>query len=85
MYCGNTRHVEKHHWKKRDNLEAKVKKLKGDMSTFCESTNNFTFQVRTSQAYLSHTYKNEWVVDFGCTHHATKDVSLFSSLDKVVE
>lgn len=28
---------------------------------------------------------NEWVVDFGYTHHIAKDTSLFSSLDIVVE
>jgi hypothetical protein len=46
---------------------------------------NFTFQVETSQALLSHTMQNEWVVDSRCTHHMAKDASLFTSLDKVVE
>jgi hypothetical protein len=35
--------------------------------------------------FLSHYAHNEWVVDSGCTHHMAKYVSLFMSLDKVVE
>jgi hypothetical protein len=55
------------------------------MSTICRPTNNFTFQVETSQALLSHSARNEWVVDPGCTHHMAEDVSLFTYLVKVVE
>jgi hypothetical protein len=29
--------------------------------------------------------KNEWVVDYGFTHHIMKDDSLFSSLDIAIE
>jgi hypothetical protein len=57
-------------------LEVKVKNLEGDVSVVHRSTDNFTFQVRTSQALLLTPHKNEWVVDFGCTHHMAKDASL---------
>jgi hypothetical protein len=83
--CGKSGHVEKTCWKKRDDLEVKVKKLEGDMLVVNQSTDNFTFQVRTSQAFLTHTSQHEWVVDSGRAHHMAKDASLFSYLDKVVE
>ena len=47
--------------------------------------NDFTFSVGNSQALLAQTSHNEWVVDFGCTHHMAKDRSLLSSFDNVVE
>jgi hypothetical protein len=47
QYYGKTRHIEKKIFKKRDNLEEKVKRLEGDMLIVCRPTNNFTFQVRT--------------------------------------
>jgi hypothetical protein len=74
--------VEKTCWKKRDNLEVKVKKLEGDVLVVNQSTDNFTFQVGTSQALLTHTSQHEWVVDFGHTHHMAKYASMFSYLDK---
>jgi hypothetical protein len=72
-------------YKKRDKLKEKVKRLEGDVSVVGQHVDNFTFQVGTSQALLSHSVQNEWVVDFGCTHHMDKDASLFTSLDKCVE
>jgi hypothetical protein len=41
-------------------------------------TDNFTFQV----TLLSHSMQNEWVVDYGCTHHMDRNASLFTSLDE---
>jgi hypothetical protein len=52
------------------------------MFVICRPTDNITFQVGTSQALLSHSVQNEWVVDFGCTHHMAKDASLFTCLDE---
>ena len=43
------------------------------------------FNVVTSKEFQTHTSKNEWVFDSGCTHHMEKDSSLFSSLNKVIE
>jgi hypothetical protein len=63
----------------------KVKKFEGDMSDVRRSTNNFTFQVETSQVFLIHTSQHEWVVYSGYAHHMTNDVSLFSYSDKAVE
>jgi hypothetical protein len=77
--------VEKVCYKKRDDLEEKVKCLEGNMSSERRPTDNFTFQVRTSQALLSHSAQNEWVVDSGCTHHMAKDASLFTWLDEAKE
>jgi hypothetical protein len=42
-YCGNTGHVENKLFKKRENLEEKVKILEGDVSTIHRLTENFTF------------------------------------------
>jgi hypothetical protein len=77
--------VEKVCYKKRDDLEETVKRLKGDISIVHRPTDNFTFQVKTFQALLSHSAQNEWVVDYGCTHLMDKDVSLFTSLDEAKE
>jgi hypothetical protein len=56
------------------------------VSTICRPTNNFTFQVETSHlALLSHSMKNEWVVDSRCPHNMVKHSSLFTSLNKVEE
>jgi hypothetical protein len=41
--------------------------------------------VGTPQALLSHSMQNEWVFDFGCTHHMDKDASLFMSLNEAKE
>jgi len=54
QYCGKTRHVEKVFFKKRGNSEDKVKHLEGDMFDVCQPTDNFTFQVKNSQDFLSH-------------------------------
>lgn len=35
--------------------------------------------------FLDHTSQNEWVVDHACTHHMTKDPSLFSSMEFAIE
>jgi hypothetical protein len=75
--------VDKLCYKKRDDLEEKVKFLEGDVST--RPTDIFTFQVRNSQALLSHSTQNEWVVEFGCTHHMAKDFSLFMWLNEAKE
>jgi hypothetical protein len=55
------------------------------VSTICQPYDNFTFQVITSQALMSHVMQIEWVVDFGCTHHMDKDASLFTWLDEAKE
>jgi len=60
----------------------KVKLLEGAMSIIRRLIDIFTFQFGTSQSLLSHSMKNEWVVDFGCTHHMAKDASLFTWLDE---
>jgi hypothetical protein len=52
---------------------------------FCQPTNNFTFQVRTSQALMSYTTQNEWFVNSECTHHMEKDATLFTILNKAEE
>jgi hypothetical protein len=70
--------MEKIFYKKRDDLEDKLKFLEGDVSGVFQPNDNCTFQVRTSQALLSHTTHNEWVFDFGCTHHMDKDATLFT-------
>ena len=77
--------MDKTCWKKKDYLEVKVKKLEGDVLVVNQSTDNFTSQVGTSQALLTHTSQHEWVVDFGHAHHMAKDASLLSYLDKFFE
>jgi hypothetical protein len=77
--------VDKFCCKKRDDLEEKVKRLEGNMSDVHRPADNFTFQVRTSYALLSHSAQNEWVVESGCTHHMAKDTSLFMWLDEAKE
>ena len=75
-------------WKKTSDLEEKVKQLEGDVEVLLstsQSTNAFTFNVRTSQPLHVHTLKNEWVGDSSSTHHMVKDASLFSSLDMDIE
>ena len=62
-----------------------VKNLEGDMSVVFRLTNNFTFQVETSQALMSHTMHNEWVVDSTCTRHMVKYATLFTRLNKSEE
>jgi hypothetical protein len=81
-YCGNSGHVEKVYFKKRDELKEKVKFLEGYMFVVRRPTNKFTFQVKTSQAFLSHSAQNKWVVNSMCTHHMDKDASLFMWLDE---
>jgi len=54
QYCGNTRDVEKVSYKKRDNLNEKVKHLEGDMPTIHLPIDDFIFQVGNSRALLSH-------------------------------
>jgi hypothetical protein len=46
--------VEKTCYKKRDDLEEKVKHLEGDVSIVRRPTDNFNLQVRTYQDFLSH-------------------------------
>jgi hypothetical protein len=46
--------VEKFFYKKRDDLEVKVKHLEGDVSDVRRPVDNFTFQIKFSQALLSH-------------------------------
>ena len=77
--------MEKVFYKKRGDLEEKIKCLEGDVSVVHQPTDNFTFQVRTSQALLSHSVQKKWVVDSECTHHMAKDSSLFTSLDEAKE
>jgi hypothetical protein len=77
--------VEKVFYKKRDDLEEKVKHLEGDVFVVHQPTDNFIFQVITYHALLSHSMQNEWMVDFGCTHHMAKDASLFTWLDEAKE
>jgi len=84
-YYGKTGHVEKVCFKKRDDLENKVKCLEGDVFIVHQPTDNFTFQVENSQALLSHYAQNEWVVDSRCTRHMDKDASLFMWLDEAKE
>ena len=55
------------------------------MYVVCRPADNFTFQVGTSQALLSHSAQNEWVVDSRCTHHLAKDAFLFMWLDEAKE
>jgi hypothetical protein len=74
--------VEKNCYKKRDDLEEKVKRLEGDVFVVRRPADNFTFQVGTSHALLSHSMQNEWVVDYRCTHHMENDASLFMRLNK---
>jgi hypothetical protein len=62
-----------------------VKNLEGDMFVVFRLTNNFTFQVENYDALLSHFIQNEWVVNFGSTHHMAKDASLFMRLNKSKE
>jgi hypothetical protein len=50
--------VEKKCHKKRDDLEEKVEHLEGDVFIVHQPIDNFTFQVGTSQALLSHTSEN---------------------------
>ena len=54
QYRGKIGHVEKVCYKKRDDLEEKVKDLEGDVFVVHWPANNYTFQVETSQALLSH-------------------------------
>jgi hypothetical protein len=75
--------VERKYHKKRDELEENVEFLEGDVSVSSRLADNFTFQVRNSQVLLSHSMHNEWVVDFGCTHHMANDASLFTSLNEL--
>jgi hypothetical protein len=77
--------VEKVFYKKRDDLEEKVKRIEGDVFVVHQPIDNFTFQVGTSQSFLSHIAKNEWVVNSGCTPHMARDVFLFMFLDESVE
>lgn len=79
-----TKYVEKTYWKKRIDLKEKVKRLEGDVVVVhltSWSVDNFTFNIKNYQVLLAYTSQDECVVDFGCTHHMAKDVSLFSSLD----
>ena len=62
-----------------------VKHLEADVSIVHQPADNFTFQVQTSQALLSHFAQNEQVVDSGCTHHMDKDAYLFTWLDEAKE
>jgi len=71
-------------WKKGSNLEEKVKQIEGAMLVVRQPDDNFTFQVGTSQVFLTHTSNNDWVINYGCIYHMAKDSSLFSLLDKVV-
>jgi hypothetical protein len=66
--------VEKLCYNKRDDLEDKVKHLKGDMFIVYRPVDNFIFEVRTSQPLLSHSAKKKWVVDSGCTHHMDNEL-----------
>jgi hypothetical protein len=77
--------VEKVFYKKRDDLEEKVKHIEGDVSVVRQPADNFTFQVDTSQTLLSHSTQNEWIVDSRCTHYMAKDDSLFMSLNEFEE
>ena len=77
--------MEKVYYKKREDLKEEVKCLEGDVSIIGRPVDNFIFQVGTSQALLSHSAQNEWVVGSGCTHHMAKDASLFISLDEANE
>ena len=40
------------------------------------------FFVGTYQALHAHTYKSEWIVNYGYIHHTIKDAYIFSSLNK---
>ena len=64
-------------------LEEKFKHLE-DSALIENSTNrtyeNYTFYVSTSQELHAHTNQNEWIMDYGCTHHIEKDASNLSSL-----
>ena len=69
-------------------MEEKVKRLEGDATTVCLTsrlTDDFTFNIGTSQVLLAHNSQNESVVDSSCTHHMAKDGSLFSSFDNGIE
>ena len=77
--------MEKVYYKKREDLKEEVKCLEGDVSIIGRTVDNFIFQVGTSQALLSHSTQNEWVVNSGCTHHIAKDDSLFTWLYEVKE
>ena len=55
-YFGKVAHLEKTYWKKRADLEEKVKKLEEDVTTMCltsHSVDDFTFNVGTSEALLA--------------------------------
>jgi hypothetical protein len=77
--------VEKVYYKKREDLKEEFKCLERDVSIIHQAIDNFIFQVGTSQALLSHSSQNEWVVGSRCTHHIAKDASLFISLDVAYE
>jgi hypothetical protein len=77
--------VEKVCDKKRDELADKVKHLEGEVLNVHQFIDNFTFQVRTSRAFLSHYVQKKWIFESGCTHHMAKDDSLFTSLDEAAE
>jgi hypothetical protein len=77
--------VEKLCYKKRDDIEEKVKRLEQNVSSEQQPSDNFPFQVGTLQALLSHSMQNEWLVDSGCTHHMAKDASLFTWVDQAKE
>jgi hypothetical protein len=55
------------------------------MSIVHRPTNNFTFQFRTSRAFLSHFSQNEWVFDSRCIDHMAKYASLFTRLNIIEE
>jgi len=75
--------VDKVYYKNRVDLEEKVKCIEGDVPIMHQPTDKFTFQVRNSQSFLSHSMYNGWVVESGCTHRMAKDDSLFTSLNVV--
>ena len=89
FHCfGNCGHVGKTCWKKSVDLEEKAKRTEGDVETVCLtswSTNDFTFNVGTSQALLAQTSQNEWVVDSCYTYHMSKYGYLFYSYDNTIE
>jgi hypothetical protein len=92
QYCRKLGHMEKACRQKTKDLEEKVKKLEGDVSTGRSTKhtsegkqNNYMFVVSSSQALHAHTSQNEWIVNSGCTHHMAKDVSLFSSLSEATK
>jgi hypothetical protein len=78
-------HVKNKCFKKQDDLEEKIKRIEGDVLIVHRNVDNFTFQVRNSQSLMSHTAKNEWVVDSGCTHHMEKDSTFFTRFNEAGE